>query len=412
MDVGKWRLCKQLQVALVLTHFCFHHVCGFSMDWKPLKPSSFEHVVSDDGHQIAKDEPYLKAVLDLWKSELGHLPVETSPFVYYSEGDKDGGQTPLYGHLVRRMRDATENDSLPGVLFFHTGAGPHDVFLFYKAAILLQKLDCVVLVCDILSDQSGWAWGPDRTRYNHVRDSLMKDGASLLQSRVTAAAKALCNFNETGTQVDPQKLAAMGWCLGGQSIMELSRAQPLLSSVIPGLHIRAMVTFHGVFRRDNYGGVCEAGKAKSSGNELSRDVLVYNGCDDPFVSKEDLDEVTKLFSGHGFSVSVLEMEGAKHGFTNPAQSLNENPAFEYNQPGGAMSSCIIGCRRLLQCGSHLISSGHYQSDSKTNAAQPLLAVACHLLTFIYLWHSDPPKKKARPEKKISDPKKKELSAIP
>lgn len=307
------------------------------MKWKPLNPASFENVVSENGIQFAKDEPYLNAIITLWKSEPSATPVATAPYVYYSSETGDEQQSPLFGHAVRRTRDRMSQSPLPGILLFHTGAGPQDVFLFYKAAVLLQDLDCVVLICDILSDESGWAWGADRKHYNLVRESLIANDASLLRTRVSAAAKALCKFKENDIRVDPQKLAAMGWCLGGQPIMELSKIGPSLVSSIPGFWIRSMVTFHGVFRRAQDGEVEDVCEEKEGSNSLSSEVLVCNGADDPFVSKEDLQKVKKLFFGQGFTPNIIEMEGAKHGFTNPAQSLNGNPAFEYNQVAATSS---------------------------------------------------------------------------
>ena len=96
------------------------------------------------------------------------LPVETSPWIYH---DEEG--TPLYGHIVRPKLDSAANADAaaskrkknkksyhPGILLFHTAAGPQDVFLFRKAAALASdpNLRCVVLICDVLSDQDGWAW--------------------------------------------------------------------------------------------------------------------------------------------------------------------------------------------------------------------------------------------------------------
>ena len=36
-------------------------------------------------------------------------------------------------------------------------------------------------------------------------------------------------------------------------------------------------------------------------------------------------------------VTVLDFENTKHGFTNPAQDWNPNPAFEYNDEAATQS---------------------------------------------------------------------------
>jgi dienelactone hydrolase len=341
-NMAPLRSCISLQISFVIIQAFFATSFAFTMNWKPLGPSNFEQTVSEDGRQFAKDEAYSHAVLHQWESEPSSIPVETSPFVYYCEDRDDGQQYPLFGHVVCRTRNNTtssrsQSSPLPGILLFHTGAGPQDVFLFYKSAVLLQSFDCVVFICDILSDERGWAWGPDRTHYNFVRASLIKDNASLLKSRVSAAAKALCDFTESGINVDPQSVAAMGWCLGGQPVMELAQLGPSLTSSISGFCVRAMVTFHGVFRRDIDGGVGNIDKEEGENNGLPNEVLICNGVDDPFVSKQDVQDAKKLFSDQGFNVNILEMEGAKHGFSNPAQSMSDNTSFDYSESAATTS---------------------------------------------------------------------------
>ena len=270
---------------------------------------------TDDQPQLAKDFLYADAVLEAWKqqeadSAKGVWNTEWSFVTYHTE---DG--TPLHGHLVRNT--ATNNKSVPGVIFFHTGAGPHDLFLLWKAAALVNDDNaCVVLIADILSDPTGWAWDPDRTQYNQARNHVLQDRA-LLQSRIQAAVATLQGH------ADLRRMAAMGWCLGGHSILELGRMR------IPGM--RAMATFHGVFD----GAVTEEVNGTSykvnSGADVRSEVLICNGRQDPFVSNASLEQALALFQSHHNLVSLLQLKGAKHGFTNPAQDFNDNPAFAFHQ---------------------------------------------------------------------------------
>jgi len=299
-----------------------------SLDYTPLEPSTFDDMYSH-GCRIAKDEEYLGAVLKQWNSEKRTVAIETKPFEY-----KDDDKSNLFGHLVRRTVSSAQpvkDKSLPGILLFHTGAGPLDVSLFYKADCLAQKLDCVVLICDVISDCYGWAWGTeDRSHYNEIRDSLLADDASLLRSRAACAANAIC---VGAPEVDPQRLAALGWCLGGQSILELGRVQSAAFS------IRAMATFHGVFHRES--APAHVVKDEISSSSLSTSsvgsVLICNGKDDPFVSEKDLEESKKLFETNGWQAELQQFEGAKHGFSNPAQDFNENPAFGYHPEAATKS---------------------------------------------------------------------------
>jgi dienelactone hydrolase len=300
------------------------------VSWTLLVPSRFENSsVSSDGCRFAKDNKYLMAVLQSWKMDfsINDPPIETCSYVY-----QDVEETPLYGHIVRpATSDLTRKR--PGILLFHTAAGPQDVFLFYKAYLLVKNVNCVVLICDILSDSDGWAWASDRSHYNHVRNELAKDDHRLLQSRVTAAilamSEVLSNDGPTSRNIEKDCLAVMGWCLGGQPVLEVPRVQ---MSTEMDFSVRTLVTFHGVFGRE----APLTPLAKTNAKDCGK-VLIFNGSDDTFVSTDDLKSAKSYFESGGYKVNIARMEGAKHGFTNPAQAFNENNLFDYNDAAAKTS---------------------------------------------------------------------------
>ena len=355
-----------------------------SIDWKPLGPNNFPSVVSpDDGCQYAKDDDYLRAVVESWKHDLNSaattttttttatttaLPepraerVETTPWVYY-----DDRGTPLYGHVVRPVTDNNDDDGRrrPGILLFHTAAGPQDVFLFHKAATLASsELGSVVLVCDVLSDRDGWAWKADRTRYNRVREDLFRDGAALLRARVEAAVRTLVDPGDNdddvddpgsgsggglGLGVDPDRLAALGWCFGAHPLLELTILQhqqdPDVTEErgttggggVPAFSASALVSYHGVYRREDPPVVPARTAATTVAGSPNREVLICTGASDPFVAPEDLEFARTTMEEQGYGVRILEFDGAKHGFTNPAQDFNANPAFRYDETAATTS---------------------------------------------------------------------------
>jgi dienelactone hydrolase len=92
---------------------------------------------------------------------------------------------------------------------------------------------CVVFIADIPStDDTGWAWSPDRTRYNEARTHVL-DTRLNLQSRIRAAVTTLTSHYHKIRQ-----FAALGWCLDGHCILELARMQ--------NSGMRAMATFRWV----------------------------------------------------------------------------------------------------------------------------------------------------------------------
>jgi dienelactone hydrolase len=285
------------------------------MQWTLLDPEIFSKRYSSPGsmNQYAKDENYLNAVLNAWKEEFSanNSPVEISPLQY-----KDADDNPLYGRIVRSVETESSGNSKPGVLLFHTAAGPSDVFLLYKASLLARE-GCIVLICDIFSDAIGWGWNIDRTQYNEEREKLAKDDHRLLQSRVETAILALVE-EQSSWHVDRHRLAALGWCLGGQPILEIPQLQIDTT-------LRIMVTFHGVFHRATPLGT-------PSINTMLQDchVLICNGEDDPFVCQQDLEEAKHYFEAAGCRVEIMALTGARHGFTNPAQAYNDHESFDYN----------------------------------------------------------------------------------
>ena len=88
---------------------------------------------SNNRPQLAKDEEYASAILTAWKKEVANRDREdnersvSSPITYQCN---DGSS--LYGHIYRRSSSTTTNydtieeRSLPGIILFHTGAGPRE----------------------------------------------------------------------------------------------------------------------------------------------------------------------------------------------------------------------------------------------------------------------------------------------
>ena len=310
--------------------------------WTPTRSKEIldPEVLCNSKPQMAKDVDFGQAVISKWNEDVTQMKStntyweagsETKLFEYQDSAD---GKT-LYGHLLRTQqeKDAATKKKVPGILLFHTGAGPHDISLLWKADLLACNKDifpdgCVILVTDILSDDSGWGWGADRTKYSDARTKVLKpEGRSgerpLLQSRIRAAIKGL---QEAAPEVDMNQLSALGWCLGGHSILELGRMK------IPGM--KAMVTFHGVFD-----GVPppETGSMMGAAESVA-DILICNGQLDPFVDQDTvLRHAIDTLQHLGHNVRLLQLEGAKHGFTNPAQDFNPNQAFRYNAEAAELS---------------------------------------------------------------------------
>ncbi|MBF7688099.1 dienelactone hydrolase family protein [Acinetobacter rathckeae] len=99
-------------------------------------------------------------------------------------------------------------------------------------------------------------------------------------------------------EVDPKKLAAIGFCFGGKIALELARI---------GAPLDVIASFHGTLKTNN--------PAKTG--LIKGDVLVCHGVDDSMIPLEDVDAIEKELKDADVSYQILRLEGAKHGFANP-----------------------------------------------------------------------------------------------
>jgi len=286
---------------------------------------------SDAKVRLAKDEAYATAILNAWKQEYvqgreSEKPTDSAigtPWKYRRRSDG----ADLYGYIVSPV---TTNDAakLPGILLFHTAAGPQDVFLRWKADSLVQTLGCVVFIADLLSDETGYCW-TDKERYAATRGALLhpgKDDRPLLRETIEAALLELQNHH----LVCSDRIAALGWCLGGHPILEFGLMQD------PA--IKALISYHGVFR----GAVINEKFTESNVNDDTSkkcQVLICHGVDDPFVDVADVEMAKEALIKHfGCEVNVLNFQGVRHGFTNPAQDWHPNrEAFGFDKNAAQVS---------------------------------------------------------------------------
>lgn len=101
------------------------------------------------------------------------------------------------------------------------------------------------------------------------------ENRSLLQVRAIAAVRTLKQLDG----VDPDKIAAVGYCFGGMAVLDLARASP----VVPGL--RAVASLHGILVPMLAGAGGDAGVEDAV---VGPRVLVLHATGDPFVPPEQV----------------------------------------------------------------------------------------------------------------------------
>jgi dienelactone hydrolase len=132
---------------------------------------------------------------------------------------------------------------------------------------------------------------------------------NLGKNRLDAAIKKIKEY----PQVDPNKIAAIGYCFGGSVV---------LNSAKLGADLKGVVSFHG-------------GLAGAPANKdlLKAKILVCHGGSDKFVSQHDADIFKHQLDSIGADYSFKIYANATHAFTNPdATKIGKefNMPIEYN----------------------------------------------------------------------------------
>ena len=96
-----------------------------------LDPSTLsQQDVSASRPLLAKDEEYASAILTAWKEEVADRDTEDDERSVSSSITYHCNESSLYGHVFRSSTttniDTIEERSLPGIILFHTGAGPRE----------------------------------------------------------------------------------------------------------------------------------------------------------------------------------------------------------------------------------------------------------------------------------------------
>lgn len=200
--------------------------------------------------------------------------------------DYRAGDTALKGYLVW---DDKFSGKRPGVLVVHEFWGLNDYAR--TRARMLAELGYTALAVDMYGDGKVLAHPKDAS---DVMQSVLQH-PDVAQQRFVAAK----DFLQKQSTVDPHKIAAIGYCFGGGTVLNMALA---------GVDLAAVVSFHGMLPPTDTRVAPGAVKAR---------VLVENGADDKMVTGANLEAFDKALGGAGVVHRIDNYPGAKHGFTNP-----------------------------------------------------------------------------------------------
>lgn len=212
--------------------------------------------------------------------------------------DYKDGDTALRGYL---FWDDAVDGKRPGVLVVHEWWGLND---YAKSrARQLAELGYVAFALDM--------YGVDKvTKHPDEAGAWMKTVNANIDGWVKRAAAGLAVLKRQ-TGVDTDRVAAIGYCFGGATVLQMAYA---------GLGVNGVVSFHGALQMPSDE---QTGKIKAR-------ILIAHGDADPFATDEQIDSVRAALDHAGADWDMLILGGAKHSFTNPGAAAYGMDALAYN----------------------------------------------------------------------------------
>jgi len=176
----------------------------------------------------------------------------------------------------------------PGVVVVHEWWGLND---FAKGrAEELARLGYVAFAVDMYG--SGKVTS-DAKEAGQLAGAFRSD-RGLMRSRAAAGLDVL----RGRTQVDPTRLAAIGYCFGGTVALEMARS---------GADLKGVASFHGGLATPN----------PADARNIRGKVLVLHGADDSFESPAEIAAFQEEMRQGGVDWQMNYYGGAVHSFTNP-----------------------------------------------------------------------------------------------
>jgi dienelactone hydrolase len=241
----------------------------------------------------------------------------------------------LEGYLA--YDDATQ-EPRPGILVVHEWKGLGD-YAKHRAEQLAQ-LGYLAFAVDMYGKG---VRAKDHDEAAHL-SAVYRDNRQLMRGRILAALDVL----KQHPLADPERIAAIGYCFGGTTVLELARS---------GADILGVVSFHGGLDTPT---PAQPGVVKAK-------VLVLSGADDRFVSP-GVPAFEQEMQGAGVDYRIIQYPGAVHSFTVPESGNDPSKGMAYNAEADRESweemqnffSTLFGHSELRNVG----------EDSRTPAQEP------------------------------------------
>ena len=195
------------------------------------------------------------------------------------------GDTTLKGYIAY---DDALKDARPGILVVHEWWG-HNEYARKRARMFAER-GYTALALDMYGDGKQ-AHHPDEAGKFATEVS---QNTALTQARFEGALALL----KREKSVDPDNIAAVGYCFGGTVVLNMARI---------GEPLKAVASFHGGLSTPH---PAEPGRVKAR-------IISFTGEADPMIPATQVAAFRKEMEQASVNYKVVTYPGAKHAFTNP-----------------------------------------------------------------------------------------------
>ena len=217
--------------------------------------------------------------------------------VKYAIGDSEFVSTFVW--------DGTGTGLKPGILMVPNWMGPTLGSL--EKAKKVAGDDYVVMMVDMY----GTDVRPRNGQEAGAAAGLLRNDRALMRARAAKALEVMLAQAASGAiPMDSEKMAGIGFCFGGGTVLELARA---------GVEMDAVVSFHGDLLSPTL---------ESDAVQTKASVLVLHGAADPYVPQADVQKWISVMNETDVDWTLVQFAGAVHSFTNPEANSDGS---KYNQ---------------------------------------------------------------------------------
>ena len=234
--------------------------------------------------------------------------MELQPISYDADGRSFAGW----------LADGSGGGRVPGVLVLHEGAGLTEG-IKARAARVAAEYGCVAFAPDLFGIAPPAPGDAAALAAAQAVVRGLRENVAMLRARCAAAVAVI----EGLSQVDPGRLAAIGYCFGGAAAIELARS---------GAPLKAVAGFH-------------AGVLPGGAEAISGKVLLCHGAEDPVVPAAQIQAFAAALGAAGIDWQLHLYGGVGHSFTNPEIDAWGLPGFRYDAAADERSWAALG--RLL-----------------------------------------------------------------